>query len=65
MQKHLVAIAGKLVMRPLKVALDVNRSDKGLDLSWTLTLYGVGFVILLELRGSYAKKVILTIGGNT
>ena len=36
-EKLAVAIAWKLVMRPLRAASDVNRSDKDLDLSRILT----------------------------
>ena len=51
--KLAVAIAGKLVMRPLWAASDVNRSEKDLDLSRILTPGCFHFHCISLLCGEY------------
>ena len=52
-EKLAVAIAGKLVMRPLWAASDVNRSEKDLDLSRILTPGCFHFHCISLLCGEY------------
>ena len=52
-EKLAVEIAGKLVMRPLWAASDVNRSDKDLDLSRILMPDCFNFHCVSLLCGEY------------